>query len=63
MFAVVRLMCGRMLPACHSLLSCLASLRLYNILPLGHIRDVMLVSRKGNIEKDTLTVLQYCVLL
>ena len=30
--------------------------------PLGHIRDVMLVWRKGNIDK-TVSVLQYCVLL
>ena len=30
--------------------------------PLGHIWDVILVCRKGNIEK-TVSVLQYCVLL
>jgi len=30
--------------------------------PLGHIWDVMLVWRKGNIKK-TVSVLQYCVLL
>jgi len=30
--------------------------------PLGHIWDVMLVWRKGNIEK-TVSVLQYCVVL
>jgi len=37
-------------------------LRLSPLPPLGHICDVMLVWRKGNIEK-TVSVLQLCILL